>query len=122
MVDCGADVECYVSEVVASIGEDRLRALGVSEDNVQDLEDLALESDEIDKVVDSLFGCVDTQALVAENFAEDATPEQAECLTNEFDEDFLRGFMRAGFTDEDPTELLAQLFGVMETCDASFGG
>jgi hypothetical protein len=117
-----AEIECYVSGVVASLGEDRLRALGVSEDNVQDLEDLALEPDEIDKVVDSLFGCIDTRAMVAESIAADATPEQTACLVSTFNEDFLRGIMRSSFVNEDPMELLTQLMGVMETCEIPLGG
>ena len=116
------DAECFASKIVGDIGEDRLAELGVTAENAGSIDDIDFSSDELGVVVDSLDDCVDLKALMAEEFEEDFGAEAAGCLADELDGDVLKDAMRAGFSDEEPTEDFIQAFlDVAAKCDLPLG-
>lgn len=104
-----AEAECFAGNVVGRIGEDRLGELGVTVDSVGDIPDIDFTDDELNTLLDSLTDCVDLEAAMAEEFAEDFGAEAAECLASELGEDTLVDLMRQGFTDPD-AEPTAEFF------------
>jgi hypothetical protein len=59
------DAECFASKTVNDIGEDRLIELGVTADDVQEIDAIAFEDGELDKIVDAMDDCVDLGAAIA---------------------------------------------------------
>jgi hypothetical protein len=117
-----AEVECFVTGIVGSLGEDRLRELGIAETNVPDIDELDLKSDEVDVFVDSLLDCIDTSALMAESLAEDFESDEAQCIAEQFDEDTLRVLYRSAFSGDELPDIFGQMFEFMAACDISFEG
>ena len=94
-----AEAECFVGNVVGSIGKDRLTALGVSETNIADLDEIDWTEDEARAVVDNMFGCMD----LTDNFIDsmelgELDAAQRECVSGVFSEDVLKDFFLATFT------------------------
>lgn len=115
-----AEAECWAGRVVGNIGEDRLGELGVTVDNVGDIEDLDFTDGEVDTIVSSLGDCVDLKALMAEQMAGDLGEEAANCVAGELDDDFLNGLIGAAFRDEDPSgsdDFFQTMLDIAAECD-----
>jgi len=68
--DTREDAECFAGKVVSAIGEDRMADLGVTVDNVPELEELSLNDGEIDSVVDAMDDCLDLDAYRKQEHAD----------------------------------------------------
>ena len=117
-----AEAECFVGGVVGTIGKDRLTALGVSESNVAALDEIDWTEDEARAVVDRMFDCLDP----AESFIDsmdlgELDDEQTSCVRDVFDEDTLKTFFVAAFTNDDEAgaEIFA-LMGQLAECGVNF--
>lgn len=113
------EAECWASGVVGGIGEDRLTELGVTPEDVGDIEDLALTDDEVSVVVDSLFGCADVQQAFADQFAADFGEEAATCIAEQLDEDLVKQALTASIAGDDAqpsAEFLEQFAAIAGDC------
>ena len=104
------EAECWASGIVGGIGEDRLTELGMTVDNVGDVEDYEFTEAEISTVVDSMFDCVDVQASLTEVFEEDFGPEAAACLAEGLDNDMLKQVMTSELDGSEPSDEFFQAF------------
>ncbi len=106
------DAECFAGKVVGDIGEDRLGALGVTVDNVGQIEDIDFTDGEIDTVLDAIAECVDLKTAIAEQLSTQFGEEPAQCVADKLDAGLLKDAMRAGITgeDQDPSEEFLQAF------------
>lgn len=117
-----AEAECWAGRIVGGIGESRLAELGVTADNVQDIEEYDFTDGEIDTIVGSLSDCVDLQSLMAEQMVGDLGEEAANCVAGELDDDFLTSMMGAAFRDEEPGDEFFQVFlDIAAECDLPLG-
>ncbi len=96
------DARCMSGKIVDGIGEDRLEELGMTADNVPDIDAIDFTEGELDTVIDSLFDCVDVQAELAKEFESDFGEEGAQCVAENLDEDLVRDLMSASFVDAEP--------------------
>ena len=116
------EAECWAGRIVGGIGEGRLAELGVTADNVQDIEEYDFTDGEIDTIVGSLNDCVDLQSLMAEQMVGDLGEEAANCVAGELDDDFLTSIMGAAFRDEEPGDEFFQTFlDIAAECDLPLG-
>lgn len=117
-----AEAECFVGNVVGSLGKERLTALGVSETNVAALDEIDWTEDEARTVVDNMFGCMD----LTDNFIEqmelgDLDESQTDCVRGVFSEDALKDFFVASFTgDEEGGAGIFALMGQLAECGVDF--
>ena len=112
------EANCWANKIVSDIGEDRLEELGVTVDNVGDIEDLDLTDEEMNTLIDGMFGCVDVKAMFAEQFEEDFGAEGAQCLADALDEDFVREAMVAEQEGTEPSADFMQAFlDIAAECD-----
>jgi hypothetical protein len=121
------EAECVAQGVVDGVGSDRLEELGVTEEAMAseegvELTDVEFTDDEVAVVIDSMEGCADLKALLAESIADDGTisAEDAECLVDELPEDFIRQGFEAEFAGDDITEsqdLQNTMFDAIANCD-----
>ncbi len=117
-----ADAECWAGRIVGGIGEDRLNELGVTADNVGDIEDYDFTDGEIGTIVGSLGDCVDLQALMADELVGELGDEAADCVAGELSDDFLTDMMTAAFRDEEPGDEFFQTFvDIAAECDLPLG-
>lgn len=118
------EAECFVGGVVDEIGEDRIRALGVSEENVAGLDEIDWTTEEAESVVDKLFSCMD----LTENFIDqmefgDLDEGQTDCVRGVFTEDVLKEFFVASFTgDESGMAGIFELMGELTECGVNLFG
>lgn len=134
MVNAGDDTpfereqaECFGDEVVDAMGVERLVAVGLS---VEDIENGAepgsvdLTDDDIDKMTDAITSCIDFGRLVVDEMAADVeiSDDSSQCLVDGINEaDFLRAFAESSFFDEDvpqdvTNEMNATLLGLISEC------
>ena len=114
------EAECFAGRVVSELGESRLNSLGVTEDNVGDIDEIDFNGAELDTIVENLGECVDLASALAEEFEEDFGEEGAKCLADNLDNDIILDVMRAGFSDPDaePSDEFFQAFlDVAAECD-----
>lgn len=118
-----SDAECWAGRIVGGIGEDRLAELGVSADNVGEIEDYDFTDGEIDTIVDSLGNCVDLNAVLAEQMVGDLGEDAANCVAGELDDDFLNNIIGASFRDEEPDqdEFFQVMLDIAAKCDLPLG-
>ena len=117
------EAECWAGRIVGGIGEDRLTELGVTVDNVGDIEDYEFSDGEIDTIVDGLDECTDLQGALAEVFEEDFGAEGAECVAGELEGDLLKDLFRASLSgaDEPPEEFFQVFLDIAAKCDLPLG-
>ena len=114
------DANCFASEVVGEIGTDRLNELGVTEDNIGEIEDIDFTEGEIDIIVDAMSDCVDLTAALAAEFDADFGAVGAECLAEGLGDDLLSDLMKSSFTGEEvelPVEFFQQFLDLAAECD-----
>ena len=107
------EAQCWASGVVDGIGEDRLTELGLTPDNIVQVDQLALTDDEVGIVVDSLFSCADVKTAFVDQFAADFGQEGAECVAEAMDEDLVKEALSASIAGDDsqPSEEFIAAFG-----------
>ncbi len=116
---------CMSGDIVDNIGEDRLAELGVTADNVADIDEIDFTDAEFDTIVDALFDCVDVRDAMATEMAGDFGEEGAACVADNLDEDLLRDVMAAGFRGEDAepsNDFLQAMLDVAAECDLDLFG
>ncbi|WP_040493487.1 hypothetical protein [Ilumatobacter nonamiensis] len=118
------EARCWAGSIVDDIGEERLEELGVTADNVSDIDDIGFSDDEVDGLVDGMFDCIDVTATFAEQFTEDFGEEGAQCVAESLDEDFVKDLMRSVVSGEEaePSEEFFQDFlDIAAECDLPLG-
>lgn len=114
------EAACVAASIVSGIGEDRLGTLGMTVDNVGDIEDYGFSDEEVGIIVDSLLGCVDVKAALAEEMTGEWGGEGAECVAENLDDDFIRMIMTMGLDDpsaEMPDEFFQKFMDIAAKCD-----
>ncbi len=122
-VSTEAEAQCWAGRVVDDIGADRLAELGMTVDNVGDIQDLAFTPDETSLLVESLFDCVDVKTSFAKQFEANFGPEGAACIAEQLDEDLVKLAITSSIegATEPPPEFLDAFGTIMETCGLSAG-
>jgi hypothetical protein len=117
------EANCWANQIVDEIGEDRLEELGMTVDNVGDIEDYDFTDEEMSSMVDSMFDCIDVKAAFAEEFEADFGAEGAECLADALDEDLVKEVMLAEQTGDEPSAEFMQTFlDIAAECNLDLGG
>ncbi|MFM8855866.1 MAG: hypothetical protein ACKOI2_01405 [Actinomycetota bacterium] len=114
------EATCVAGSIVTGIGPERLEELGMTVDNVGDIEDYQFSDDEIDVIVDSLVGCVDVKAALAQEMTSQWGGEGAECVAENLNDDFIRTIMAAALRDpsaEMPDEFFQTFLDIAAECD-----
>lgn len=112
-----AQAECFASRVVGGVGNDRLTELGVTPDNVGELDEIAWTQDEAELIVDELFECTDVEDGFAGSMVSDELDEeQSECIADAFGTDRLKDFFVTNLMGEEPTGFLTDVASAMEEC------
>lgn len=104
------EARCIAGEIVSTIGEDRLTDLGVTADEIGDIEDVDFSADEAGTIVDAMFDCVDIQSALAAEFEADFGAEGAECLASGLSDDLLRELMASSFLGDESDEMSEEFF------------
>ncbi len=111
------EAECFAGGVVGGIGGSRLAELGVTAENVGDLDEYSWTEDEARLIIDKMFDCMDPAGSFADDLAVDGmTDEQTACLAGAFDEDTLKNFFVGGLIGEQPTDFFAVIGEAMSSC------
>lgn len=117
--------QCFSEGIVGELGIARLAEIGITANSGDPQAAFAtLSETEIDTMVDLAFGCIDIEAVMAEQFATDGiSDDSALCMAKGFGEtDFYRRAFIAGMTGDesyDPTEdsaFLATMITVATDC------
>jgi hypothetical protein len=114
------EATCVADGIVTGIGEDRLETLGMTVDNVGNIEDYEFSDDEIDVIVDSLIGCVDVKTALAQEMTSQWGGEGAECVAENLDDEFIRSIMATALRDpaaEMPDEFFQTFMDIAAECD-----
>lgn len=118
--DAGA--RCFAETLVSEFGVDRLAAIGITVDTIEDEPDFAAMSDaEIDRVADIAMDCVDYTAPFVDEFVDGGiSRSSARCLADRLDEaGFFRATLISGLTGRDiPGEdtLFGAFIGAATAC------
>ncbi|MEM7285116.1 MAG: hypothetical protein AAF480_02100 [Actinomycetota bacterium] len=117
------EAECWAGRIVGGIGESRLAELGVSVNDVGELDEYDFSDGEIDTIVDSLGDCVDLRALMAQEMVGDLGEDAANCVADAFDDGFLSDLMKASFRGEEPggDEFFQTMLDIAAECDLPLG-
>lgn len=117
------EARCWSGQIVDGIGEERLEELGVTSENIGEIEDIAFNDEEISTIVTGLFDCTDVRAALAEQFEADFGEEGAKCLADEMDEDLISQMMTASFSgsEEPPAEFMQTFLDIAAECDLPLG-
>lgn len=119
MTDDPAEARCVADAIVDGVGEERLRELGMTPDDVGDMDDYDFTEGEFNTIVDALFGCVDVRATLATSLGAGLPPEQTDCIAGALDEDTLRGIIVGSMgADEPPPEFINAVVVAMGECGA----
>ena len=95
------EAQCWASGVVGGIGEDRLGELGVTPENVGDIEDLDLTDEEVLRRRRLAVRLLRRPAGVRRQFAADFGAEAATCIADKLDEDLVKEAMSASIAGDD---------------------
>ena len=118
------EARCWSGKIVDGIGEDRLGELGVTAQNVGELEDIGFTEGEVGTIVDSMFDCTDVKESFAKSFEEDFGAEGAACVADKLDPDFVRELMVSSFTGNEPEpggDFLQAFLDIAAECDLALG-
>lgn len=114
------EASCVAGSIVSGIGPDRLEDLGMTAENVGDIEEYDFSDDEIGVVVDSLLDCVDVKAALAQEMTSQWGGEGAECVAENFEDDFIREIMTISLRDpsaEMPDQFFQVFLDIAAKCD-----
>lgn len=98
------EARCWAGKIVDDIGEERLEELGVTAENVGDIEDIDFTDGEVDALVDGMFDCIDVAAAFASQFEEEFGEEGAQCMAENLDQEFVRDMMKVAVSGDESTE------------------
>ena len=118
------EANCWANQIVDDIGEDRLEELGMTVENVGDMEDYDFTDEELSTMVDGMFDCIDVKAAFAAEFEEDFGAEGAKCVADALDEDLVKEAMLADQTgaDEPSAEFMQAFLDIAAECNLDLGG
>lgn len=118
------EANCWANQIVDDIGEDRLEELGMTVENVGDMEDYDFTDEELSTMVDGMFGCIDVKAAFAAEFEEDFGAEGAKCVADALDEDLVKEAMLADQSgaDEPSAEFMQAFLDIAAECNLDLGG
>lgn len=108
------DAECVARSLVEGLGVERLLIVNLAADGDPFAEG-SLTGTEADTVANGFVDCVDTRAILVEQFeAQDLPRDLATCLAEEIPEESLRAFIASEFRGRpvDPASLLEPALGV----------
>jgi hypothetical protein len=119
--------ECFGDEIVETMGAERLVAVGLSVEDIEDGADpgsVDLNDDDIDKMTNAITECIDFGRLVVDEMTAEIelSADSADCLADGINEaDFIRAIAESSFFDEAlPAEIdndmNATLFGLLGDC------
>lgn len=114
------EARCWSGRIVDGIGEDRLVELGVSAENVGDIDQIDFSDSEVDTLVDGLFDCTDVEAAFAEQFTEDFGEEGAACMAEAMDQEMVSDMMKSSFSGDDaelPDDFFQAFLDIAAECD-----
>lgn len=113
------DAECFAGGVVGEIGNDRLAELGVTAENVGDLDDFAWTEDEVNVIIDKLFGCIDVKDSFARSLqGPEADDGVTSCISGELSDDSIRAFFAASFSGVE-SDSFDEISAAMAACGLS---
>jgi hypothetical protein len=94
-------IDCMVPGMVDAIGVDRLIKAGALDNPDADFEDLGLDlsDDEAGDLFDAMDKCVDLREQFIQGMSGQATPDQAQCFSDNIDDDTFRSMMVTAFTE-----------------------
>jgi len=121
------DATCIAENAINGIGVDRLTELGVTADNVAEIEDVGFTEGEIRTVVSSFSGCVNLGELMAQSLVADGSvsADDADCVADNFDGDLIERMLVSTFSGEDlessdvAEDLFAAIFAIFDECNIS---
>lgn len=118
------EANCWANQIVDDIGEDRLEELGMTVENVGDMEDYEFTDEELSTMVDGMFECIDVKAAFATQFEEDFGAEGAKCVADALDEDLVKEAMLADQSgaDEPSAEFMQAFLDIAAECNLDLGG
>lgn len=113
--------DCVGEGMVDKIGVDKLKSYGMLNDDLtvdDSVTDVTMEEADADNAAAVIIGCVDAQAMMAEQFAADdtMTDEQKECVSDAFDDEALTGMFSLifqGKEEQATNELMEPLMSCM---------
>lgn len=108
------DAECVARSLVDGLGVERLLIVNLAADGDLFVEG-SLTGAEADTVANGFVDCVDTRAILVEQFeAQDLPRDLATCLAEEIPEESLREFIASEFSGRpvDPESLLEPALGI----------
>lgn len=115
------EARCWAGKIVDDVGEERLEELGVTAENVGEIEDIDFTDDELDALVDGMFECIDVTAAFAAQFEEDFGAEGAQCVAENLDQEFVKDMMKIAVsgdaTAEPPDEFFQAFLDIAAECD-----
>ena len=114
------EATCIAASMVSGIGEERLLSLGMSTDEVGEIGDYNFTDEETAIVIDSLIGCVDVAAALAEEMTSQYEGQGSDCVAENLDDTFIREIMTLGLKDpgaEMPDNLYQTLLDIWAECD-----
>ena len=122
------DATCIAEKAVVGIGLDRLAELGVTADDVGEIDQVGFTDSEIGTIVSGFTDCVDLGELMAQSLVADGTvsADDAECVADKFDADLIERLLASTFSGEDlqssavGEDLFEAIFGIFVECDISF--
>lgn len=119
------EARCVAGGIVAGVGEQRLAELGLTPDRVGNVQEIAFDADEVDRIVGAMFDCVDVRSALAAQFAAEFDTVVAACLADAFGDDMLRSIMASSFLGDDAQAASAQFFEefieIAAACNMPFG-
>jgi hypothetical protein len=120
------DARCLTSSVVQTVGSERLREIGIEPEDFSAGEQEfppGITDGEANDIVDRLEGCIDLPQLFVDSLSEDTEldAEAVDCLTEQFDDDFVRRLFVSIFTGDsaalgEDSELSNELFAMLGEC------
>jgi hypothetical protein len=116
------EAACVAGAMIRDIGEDRLIELGLGEGGLNEMSNYGFTDAEFEKVVDSVFDCVDMRATMAAQLESNYTAEQAACVVDKIDLDLMRDLAKAqltGSSDGMSDEFTMSMITAMTDCGIS---
>lgn len=112
--------DCVGEGLVDKIGVDKLKSYGMLNDDLtvdDSVTDVTMEEADADNAAAVIIGCVDAQAMMAEQFAADdtMTDEQKECVSDALDDEALTGMFSLIFQGKEE-EATNELMGPLMSC------
>jgi len=121
------DAMCASEKILDDIGIGRLAELGITAEQVGEIDTIDFSEDELNTLVNAFGDCSDLSKLMGDQLAADGTLSQADadCFAKEFDESLLLDVFKATFRGEElgedpPDDFLNEFIDVAAACDIAF--